>query len=186
MLTSPVFLILGIGADDASDGRYPSGSRVAPTPAKSRTRLFNRSTPPGSSIATTARNRTNIKSSDQKKTSSHTKSNARRISDWKAGGASIPTGAPLEDKQHHDHNENTKESSHSNHEKTQKLGGVASSLPGNTPPSGATMATGHHVLSENQNSSNCKGFEDMSLIRNQLVQIEQQQSNLMDLLQVCF
>ncbi|VVB17722.1 unnamed protein product [Arabis nemorensis] len=172
--------------DDGSDGRYPSRSRVGSTSAKSRTRLVNRSTPPGSSIATTARNRANIKSSDQKKISSvpsRTKSNVRSRLDWKAEGASIPTGAPLAEERHA-HNENTKETSHSNYEKMQKLGGVASTLTGNIPPSsGATMATGHHVMSENQNSRNCKGLEDMSLIRNQLVQIEQQQSNLMDLLQ---
>lgn len=106
--------------------------------------------------------------------------------DWKAGGDSIPMGAPLEEERHA-HHENVKETSHSNHEKMHKLGGVATTLAGNVPPSsGATMATGHHVMSENQNSRNCKGLEDMSLIRNQLVQIEQQQSNLMDLLQVCF
>ncbi|ESQ31661.1 hypothetical protein EUTSA_v10003887mg [Eutrema salsugineum] len=168
----------GMGADDASDGRYPAGSRVASTLAKSRTHLINRSTPPGSSIATTARKRSNIKSSDQKKTSlapSHTKSNVRRRLDWKAGGASLLTGEVIEE-EHHPHNENTKEASHSNH----KLSGVASP---SIQASGATMATGHHVLSENQNSRNCKGLEDISLIRNQLVQIEQQQSNLMDLLQ---
>lgn len=84
------------------------------------------------------------------------------------GGASILSREPLEE-EYQAHDENTREVG-----QMQKLGGVASSL------------TGHHVLSENQNSSNnCKGLEDMSLIRNQLVQIEQQQSNLMDLLQVC-
>ncbi|XP_009151379.1 TORTIFOLIA1-like protein 3 [Brassica rapa] len=162
---------------DASDGRYPlSASRVASTPGKPRT------TPPGSSLATTARKRTNVKGSDQKKTSSvpsRVKSNARRRLDWKAGGE--PLG-----EEYHDHNENTKEVSHSNQEKMQKLGSVSSSGTGNLPLSAANVvATGHHhVLSENQNSSNnCKGFEDMSLIRSQLVQIEQQQSNLMDLLQ---
>ncbi|CAH2043819.1 unnamed protein product [Thlaspi arvense] len=166
------FFLFGMGADDASDGRYPSRSR-------SRTHLLNRSTPPGSSIAATARRRTDIKSSDGKKTSSvpsHARSNVRRRLDWKAGGASsIPTCEPLEE-EHHSHNENTKEASHSNHD----------TVHGNIlPSSGATTATGHHhhVLSENQNSSNCKGLEDISLIRNQLVQIEQQQSNLMDLLQ---
>ncbi|XP_010444108.1 PREDICTED: microtubule-associated protein TORTIFOLIA1-like [Camelina sativa] len=171
---------------DASDGRYPSGSRVASTPAKSRTHLVNRSTPPGSSLATTAKKQANRKSIDQKKTSltaSHTKSNVRRRLDWKAGGASIPTNVSLEDERHCDHNENVNETSHSSHDRMQKLGGVSSSLIGNVPPSGATTATGHHVLSENPNSSNCKGLEDISLIRNQLVQIEQQQANLMDLLQ---
>ncbi|KAH0908836.1 hypothetical protein HID58_032157 [Brassica napus] len=144
------------------------GSGVASTPAKSRTREVNRSTPPGSSIATVARRRTNVRSSDQKKTSSvpsHTKLNVRRRLELNAGGgASVLCGEPLEEEHHH-HNENTKEADHSNHEKMQSL-------------------TGDHVLSENQNSSNnCKGLEDMSLIRSQLVQIEQQQSNLMDLLQ---
>ncbi|XP_013609188.1 PREDICTED: microtubule-associated protein TORTIFOLIA1-like [Brassica oleracea var. oleracea] len=142
------------------------GSGVASTPAKPRTREVNRSTPPGSSIATAARRRT----SDPKNTSSvpsHIKSNVRRRLELKAGGgASVPSGEPLLE------NENTNEASHSNHEKIQKLGSVASSL------------TGDHVLSENKNSSShCKGLEDMSLIRSQLVQIEQQQSNLMDLLQ---
>ncbi|CAA7035046.1 unnamed protein product [Microthlaspi erraticum] len=172
----------GMGGDDASDGR----SRFASTPAKSRTRLVNRSTPPGSSIATAAKRRTNIKSSDQKKTSSvptQSKSNVRRRLDWKAGGgggAVFPTGEPLEveEEQHHSHDENTKEAMQ------QRIGSVESSLTYNIPLSGeTTMATGHHVLSENQNSSNCKGLEDISLLRNQLVQIEQQQSNLMDLLQ---
>ncbi|KAJ0231359.1 TORTIFOLIA1-like protein 3 [Hirschfeldia incana] len=156
---------------DASDGRY--GSRVASTQGKTRT------TPPGSSLATTTarKQRTNIKSSsDQKKTSSVPsrggKSNVRRRLDWKAGGE------PLKE-EYHDHNdENAKEVNQSNQEKMQKLGSVAAGSV-----SGATIvATGHHVLSENQNN-NCKGFEDMSLIRSQLVQIEQQQSNLMDLLQ---
>ncbi|KAJ0236374.1 HEAT repeat-containing protein [Hirschfeldia incana] len=147
------------------------GSGVASTPAKSRTRLVDRSTPPGSSVATTARRRTNVRGSDQKKTSSvpsHTKSSVRRRLELKAGGgASILSGEPLE-KEYQAHDENTREVG-----QMQKLGGVASSL------------TGHHVLSENQNSTNnnCKGLEDMSLIRSQLVQIEQQQSNLMDLLQ---
>ncbi|CAN8251874.1 unnamed protein product [Cochlearia groenlandica] len=156
--------------DDASDGRYPSGSRVVSTPAKSRTRAVSRSTPPGSSIATTDRRRVNGKNSDQKKTSlvpSHTKSNVRRRLDWKAGGENVLNGELLEE-EHQAHDENAKEASHSNV---------------NITPYGATMVAGHHVLSENQNSNNCKGFEDMSLIRNQLVQIEQQQSNLMDLLQ---
>lgn len=177
-------MILG----DASDGRYPSGSRVGSTPAKSRTHLVNRLTPPGSSIATTARKQSNRKSIDQKKnslTASNKKPSVRRRLDWKAGGASIPIGAPLEDDQHRDHNENAKETSHSSHDKMQKLGGVSSSITGHIPLSSATMATGHHVLSENQNSNNCKGLEDITLIRNQLLQIEQQQANLMDLLQVC-
>ncbi|CAH8353980.1 unnamed protein product [Eruca vesicaria subsp. sativa] len=141
---------------DACDGRYPfKSSRVVSTPGKPRT------TSPGSSLATTtARKRTNVKSSDQRKTSlpSRAKSNVRRRLDWKAGGG----GEPLEEESL-EHNENTKEVSYSNQEKMQKLGSV--------------------VLSENQNSFNCQGFEDMSLIRSQLVQIEQQQSNLMDLLQ---
>ncbi|KAJ4877425.1 ARM repeat superfamily protein [Raphanus sativus] len=146
------------------------GSRVASTPAKPRTRLVDRSTPPGSSVATAARRRSNVRGSDQKKTStvpSHTKLNVRRRLELKAGGgASILSREPLEE-EYQAHDENTREVG-----QMQKLGGVASSL------------TGHHVLSENQNSSNnCKGLEDMSLIRNQLVQIEQQQSNLMDLLQ---
>ncbi|EOA13118.1 hypothetical protein CARUB_v10026129mg [Capsella rubella] len=167
---------------DASDGRYPSGSRVASTPGKSRTHLLNRSTPPGSSLATTARKQALRKSIDQKKTSltaSNTKANVRRRLDFKAGGASIPTNVSLED----EHNENAMETSHVSHDRMQKLGGVSSSLIGNIPPSGATVASGHHVLSENPNTSNCKGLEDISLIRNQLVQIEQQQANLMDLLQ---
>lgn len=174
-----------MGGDDASDGRYPSGSKVgSTTPAKSRTHLVNRSTPPGSSVATAAKKRTTIKGSDQKKTSSapsHAKSNVRRRLDWKSGGgASFPTGEPLEEEQHHSHNENTKEAMQ------QRIASVETSLPGNIPPSGETMGTGHHVLSENHNSINCKGLEDISLLRSQLVQIEQQQSNLMDLLQVCF
>ncbi|CAH8392821.1 unnamed protein product [Eruca vesicaria subsp. sativa] len=148
---------------DASDGRYPLGSRVGSTPGKSRTHLVNRTTPPGSSVATAARRRTNVRSSDQKKTSSvpsHSKSNVRRRLEFKAE----------EEYQHH--KENTSEASQSNKEKTEKVGSVVSSL------------TGDHVLSENKNSSNnCKGIEDMSLIRSQLVQIEQQQSSLMDLLQ---
>ncbi|CAN7024569.1 unnamed protein product [Brassica oleracea var. botrytis] len=156
------------------------GSGVASTPAKSRTRLVNRSTPPGSLLATAARSRTNVRSSDQKKTSSvpsYTKSNVRRRLELNAGvGASVRCGEPLEEEHHH-HNENTIEAG-----QMQKLGGDASSL--DIQASGVTMATGHYVLSENQNSSNnCKGLEDMSLIRSQLVQIEQQQSNLMDLLQ---
>ncbi|KAF8088032.1 hypothetical protein N665_0557s0032 [Sinapis alba] len=156
---------------DASDGRYPSGSRVASTPGKSRTHLVNRSTPPGSSLATAARRRTNIRGFDQKKTSSvpsDTKSNVRRRLELKSGGgASIPSGEPFEE-EYQAHDENTTEEG-----QMQKLAGVASSLTGH-----------HHVLSENQNSSNnCKGLEDVSLIRSQLVQIEQQQSNLMDLLQ---
>ncbi|KAL1203898.1 TORTIFOLIA1-like protein 3 [Cardamine amara subsp. amara] len=158
------------------------GSRVGSTPAKSRTHLVNRSTPPGSSLATTAKKHINRKSIEQKKaslTASNTKPSVRRRLDWKAGGASIPIGVPLED----GHNENAKETSHSSHDKMQKLGGVSSSLTSHIPPPSATMAAGHHVLSENQNSNNCKGLEDISQIRNQLVQIEQQQSNLMDLLQ---
>ncbi|KAG2240017.1 hypothetical protein Bca4012_067668 [Brassica carinata] len=171
----------GMGADDASDGRYPSGSRVVTsTPAKPRTRHVNRSTPPGSSIATAARRRTNMRSSDQKKASSvpsHTKSNVRRRLELKAGGgARVLSDEPLEE-EYQAHDENTREAG-----QMQKLGGVASSL--DIQASGVAMAIGHHVLSENQNSnSNCKGLEDVSLIRSQLVQIEQQQSNLMDLLQ---
>ncbi|KAJ4877413.1 ARM repeat superfamily protein [Raphanus sativus] len=142
------------------------GSGVASTPAKPRTRLVDRSTPPGSSVATARRRTNNVRSSDQKKTSSvpsHTKSNVRRRLELKAGGgASILSGEPLEE-EYHTHNENTTEEG-----QMQKLGGGASS----------------HVLSENKSSSNnCRGSEDMSLIRSQLVQIEQQQSNLMDLLQ---
>uniref|UniRef100_A0A1J3D1K9 Microtubule-associated protein TORTIFOLIA1 n=1 Tax=Noccaea caerulescens TaxID=107243 RepID=A0A1J3D1K9_NOCCA len=180
----------GMGGDDASDGRYPSGSRAgSTTPAKSTTHLVNRSTPPGSSIATAAKRRTNMKSSDQKKTSSHAKSNVRRRLDWKAGGRScIPTCEPLEEEQHHSYNDNTKEAIHSNHDKMQqRILSVETSLTGNIPPSGETImgtAGHHHVLSENHNSIiNCKGLEDISLLRSQLVQIEQQQSNLMDLLQ---
>lgn len=106
----------------------------------------------------------------------------RRRLDWKAGGE------PLEEEEYHDHNENTKEVSQSNQEKMQKLGSVASSVSGGLTLSAATMVATvehHHVLSENHNNgNNCKGFEEMSLIRSQLVQIEQQQSSLMDLLQV--
>ncbi|XP_010547801.1 PREDICTED: microtubule-associated protein TORTIFOLIA1-like [Tarenaya hassleriana] len=172
--------------DDASDGRYPSGSKVASTPGiefskRGRTLLARRSTPPESSIATTARQRTNIKSSE-KKTGlvSHIKPNTRRRLDWKSG-ASVSTAVTVDEERQQD--ENVKESGQTHHEKVQRSGGTRSlSYP---PPSGESSryaaATGH-VMSENQNIK-FKGFEDLALIRNQLVQIEQQQSSLMDVLQ---
>ncbi|XP_010550638.1 PREDICTED: microtubule-associated protein TORTIFOLIA1-like isoform X2 [Tarenaya hassleriana] len=147
--------------DDASDGRYPSGSKVASTPSfefaeTGRTPPASRSTPPESSMATTARQRNNTKCSEKKP-------HVRRMLDWKSG-TSIPSIAPVDEES--GHGEKTKEPSRTYHK-----GSRCAAAP----------ATGH-VLSESQ-KSNCKGFEDLSLIRNQLVQIEQQQSSLMDVLQ---
>ncbi|XWS51042.1 hypothetical protein CRYUN_Cryun12cG0142100 [Craigia yunnanensis] len=189
--------------EDESDGRYPPGSKIssnanvtAPKTRKKPT-LTTRSTPPDSSFETTARKRSPVKATIQKV-------NGRKPLDWRVEIA-VPhpatvTGAhedSLKERRenvlHRRNNEDVKSakfeikrslfSNKNPDDKPHKFGGSKSGsrvapCHEETPESTGVVSNASENLHANH-----KDCEDLSLIRNQLVQIEKQQSTLLDLLQ---
>ncbi|XVF09200.1 hypothetical protein REPUB_Repub07fG0071500 [Reevesia pubescens] len=185
--------------EDATDGRYPPGSKISPSgnvAVKKKPTLTTRSIQPDSSFAITARKRSPLKATIQKV-------NGKKPLDWRAE-VDVPrtasvTGAREDSLERSENvlqrrnNENAKSakseikrslfSNKNSNDKTHKIGGSKS---------GSRVAPYHEEIPEStvvvSNASenihaNHKDCEDLSLIRTQLVQIEKQQSSLLDLLQ---
>ncbi|XVF12040.1 hypothetical protein REPUB_Repub08aG0080600 [Reevesia pubescens] len=185
--------------EDASDGRYLPGSRISSNAdvAVKKPTLTTRSTPPDNFFATTARKRSSLKATIQKV-------NGKKPLDWRdeitVPKAATATGAREDSLK--ERNENALErsknenlrsakseikrslfSNKNSNDKMHKIGGSKS---------GSRVAPCHEEIPEStfviSNASenllaNHKDYEDLSLIRNQLVQIEKQQTSLLDLLQ---
>ncbi|XWS37405.1 hypothetical protein CRYUN_Cryun19dG0040100 [Craigia yunnanensis] len=192
--------------EDGIDGRYPPGCKIswdvdvaAPQTRKKPT-LTTKSTPPDSSFATTARKRSPLKATIQQV-------NGKKPLDWRVEiavpHAATVTGAREDSLKERSenvlqrrNNENVKSakseikrslfSNKNSDDKPHKFGGSKSGsrvapCHEETPESTVVVSNASENLHANQ-----KDCEDLSLIRNQLVQIEKQQSSLLDLLQVCF
>ncbi|XVF54210.1 hypothetical protein PTKIN_Ptkin05aG0162200 [Pterospermum kingtungense] len=190
--------------EDASDGRYPPGSKVssngdfAVPQTRKKLTLTTRSTPPDSSFATTARKRSPLKATIQKVNGK--KPLDRRLEISVPCAAATVIGARQDSlKERHENilqrrsNENVKSAkseikrslfgNKNFDDKSHKFGGSKSGSRVapcyEESPEPTTVVSN---ASENLHV-NHKDCEDLSLIRNQLVQIEKQQSSLLDLLQ---
>ncbi|XWS60658.1 hypothetical protein CRYUN_Cryun07bG0054700 [Craigia yunnanensis] len=197
--TSPPPRSQASSKEDASDGCYPPGFKISSNAdvAVKKPTLTTRSTPPDSSFATTARKRSPLKATILKV-------NGKKPLDWRveiavshaatvAGAREGSLKERSENVLQRRNNENGKSakseikrslfSNKNSDGKTHKIGGSKS---------GSRVAPCHEEIpkstvvvsnaSENIHA-NQKDSEDLSLIRNQLVQIEKQQSSLLDLLQ---
>ncbi|XP_017973256.1 PREDICTED: microtubule-associated protein TORTIFOLIA1 [Theobroma cacao] len=200
---SPPPLSQASSKEDASDGRYPPGSKissnvdVAVPQTRKKPTFTTRSTPPESSFATTARKRSPLKATIQKV-------NGKKPLDWRLEIA-VPHAANVtgacedslkersENVSRRRNNENVKSaksdikrvlfSNKNSDDKMHKFGGSKSGsrvAPCHEETTESTVVVSN--ASENLNA-NHKDSEDLSLIRSQLVQIEKQQSRLLDLLQ---
>ncbi|XP_022738444.1 TORTIFOLIA1-like protein 3 [Durio zibethinus] len=183
--------------EDASDGHYPPGSKISSNAdvAVKKRALTSRSTPPYSSSATTARKRSPLKATIQKV-------NGKKPQNWRveiaAPHAATVTGVSedslkesSENVLQRGDNENVKSSkseikrslfiNKNSDDKTHKIGGSKSRVaPCHEEIPESTIVVSNASENLHANHKNC---EDLSLIRTQLVQIEKQQSSLLDLLQ---
>ncbi|KAM1080876.1 hypothetical protein EV1_015387 [Malus domestica] len=189
--------------ENAGDGRQPVRSRNCELPGSGARQLkkkptpASRSTPPDSSYATTDRNRSTLKSNDKNvNPGMFRKPGHKKPSDWEAeiGALSAPSSAGAFNDGFKETDENIPERRingntkralfhRSSDNKVHKFGGSRS---------GSRVAPYHEERAESpvvvsnvtENShKNRRECEDLSLIRNQLLQIEKQQSSLLDLVQ---
>ncbi|KAL5747305.1 hypothetical protein ACOSP7_024302 [Xanthoceras sorbifolium] len=191
----------------AGDGRYPPGSKsssAAGLEFRKKPVSGTKSTPPDNSFARTSRRGSILKNSDKKMSPAiFRKVEHKKPSDWKVESA-VPGATPLmrahevdvkerdENVLEKQNNKNTRLSkpetkralfNRNSEEKMQKFGGLRSGsrvAPCHEEPFESTVIVSNNT--ENLHT-NHKDSEDLSLIRNQLVQIEKQQSSLLDLLQ---
>lgn len=204
-----------VNTENASDGRYPSASRtlsssgsVGPQMRKKQTPPSRPTPPTGSSAsasASTLRKRSPLKSSNRNVSPVLRKGDHKKASDWKVeiaiSRSTLSKGTGGDDLR--ERNENIPQ------RKSNEINGVSKpetkralfskSSDENLPkPSGFrygsrvvpcpeersdfTLVASNTAEDHHRNNKDC---EDLSSIRNQLVQIEQQQSSLLDLLQVC-
>ncbi|XP_050120699.1 TORTIFOLIA1-like protein 3 [Malus sylvestris] len=189
--------------ENAGDGRQPVRSRNCEVPGSGARQLkkkptpASRSTPPDSSYATTDRNRSTLKSNDKNvNPGMFRKPGHKKPSDWEAeiSALSAPSSAGAFNDGFKETDENIPERRingntkralfhRSSDNKVHKFGGSRS---------GSRVAPYHEERAESpvvvsnvtENShKNRRECEDLSLIRNQLLQIEKQQSSLLDLVQ---
>ncbi|KAJ4960637.1 hypothetical protein NE237_020547 [Protea cynaroides] len=195
--------------ENASDGRFPPGSRSPnvvgfETPQMRKKSIpTSRSPPPDSSSETAATKRTPLKSNDRKSSSALFRNLDRKKSpDWKVE-VGLPHASSLtvvckDDIKKTDggcpesgvDESNTRSRLQAKrvlfnknyNDKTHKFGGFRSGnrvVPFHDEGSDSTVV----VSNATEMYGNQKDNEDLSLIRKQLVQIENQQSSLLDLLQ---
>ncbi|KAJ9163690.1 hypothetical protein P3X46_023330 [Hevea brasiliensis] len=183
--------------EDASDGRYPIGSKSscaagseAPRMRK-KTSLASRTTPPYHSAVNMARRRGSLTSAEKKMAPSlFRKVDCKRPLDWKVEVA-IPnsTATGIGDNDSAPKRKMAKPEtkwtllSKNSDDKMLKFGGMKSGsrvVPCQEESPASTVVASNVIENHHTNHKEC---EDLSLIRNQLVQIERQQSNLQDLLQ---
>uniref|UniRef100_A0A2P2JS90 Microtubule-associated protein TORTIFOLIA1-like n=1 Tax=Rhizophora mucronata TaxID=61149 RepID=A0A2P2JS90_RHIMU len=186
-----------MGTEDASDGRHPSGCKnsCAVVLPRKKSTLASKSILPDCSSATAARKRGVLKSVEKKANpATFGKIDSKKTLDWKVE-PSCNSVLRSDDRGLRERSENAPERrlmkpdvkrslfSKSSDSKMLKLGG---------PKSGSRVVPSHEenvefsvILKDGieNHDSNHKESEDLSLIRSQLVQIERQQSNLLDLLQ---
>ncbi|MBA0582148.1 TORTIFOLIA1-like protein 3 [Gossypium raimondii] len=179
--------------ENASDGcRRPPGAKISSNAdiAVKKPTSTKRSTPPDSSFATPGRKRSPLKATTQE-------TNGKKPQDWRVDiasplAATVP-GARENGFKERRNNENARSakseirrslfSNKNSDDKTHKISGSKSGsrvAPCQEEIPESTVVVSN--ASENL-SSNHKDCEDLSLIRTQLVQIEKQQSSLLDLLQ---
>ncbi|KAB2037907.1 hypothetical protein ERO13_D03G089500v2 [Gossypium hirsutum] len=179
--------------ENASDGcRCPPGAKISSNAdiAVKKPTSTKRSTPPDSSFATPGRKRSPLKATTQE-------TNGKKPQDWRVDiasplAATVP-GARENGFKERRNNENARSakseirrslfSNKNSDDKTHKISGSKSGsrvAPCQEEIPESTVVVSN--ASENL-SSNHKDCEDLSLIRTQLVQIEKQQSSLLDLLQ---
>ncbi|KAK9278422.1 hypothetical protein L1049_027987 [Liquidambar formosana] len=195
--------------ENASDGRYPPGSNNFCAAGSEASQMrkkqipASRSPPPDGSSATTARKRSPLKSSDKNTgLALFQKLDRKKPSNWKIE-ISVPHGPSLtgvyqddvkgRDENVVDRRENEKIRfskpetkrvlfTKNSDDKTHKFGGFRSGsrVVPCQESSESTVVVSNATKDLNGNHKEC---EDLSLIRKQLVQIENQQSSLLDLLQ---
>lgn len=215
MVVLDIFLDLDLllGTENASDGRYPPVSRNCgaavseASPLRKKSILSNRSTPPDSSYATTARKRSPLKTSDNNKSPTvFQKLDRKKPANWEVE-ITVPNAPSVNgvfEDAHKDGDENVPERRNnekpkfskpetkrtlfykSSDDKGHKFGGCRSGsrvAPCHEENRQSTVVVSNVTEDIHKNHKEC---EDLSLIRNQLVQIEKQQTSLLDLLQVCF
>lgn len=193
-----------VGTEDASDGKYTTGARnvsSAGTQMRKKQTPPKRSTPPDSSYATTARKRSPLKNSDRNTTTAITrKTDQKKPSHWKveiAVSNSLSRGTGDDDPGEGDENVPDRSNGEicraskpetrralfckNSDERVHRLAGFRSGS--RVAPCNEEVSKSNIVQDLHRNHKDC---EDLSLIRNQLVQIEKQQSSLLDLLQVCY
>lgn len=183
---------------DASDGRYPPCSTSSCAAGSEAPQMRNktsssRTTLPDHSAVTTARRRDSLKIAEKKTGPSlFRKADCKRPLDWKVGVA-IPNSNSSTGISGNDDAEakmtkpGTKRTllSKNSDDKILKFGGCKSGsrvVPCQEESPVSTVVASNNIENHHTNHKEC---EDLSLIRNQLVQIERQQSSLLDLLQVC-
>lgn len=183
---------------DASDGRYPpcstsSCAAGSEAPQMRKKTSSSRTTLPDHSAVTTARRRDSLKIAEKKTGPSlFRKADCKRPLDWKVGVA-IPNSNSSTGISGNDDAEakmtkpGTKRTllSKNSDDKILKFGGCKSGsrvVPCQEESPVSTVVASNNIENHHTNHKEC---EDLSLIRNQLVQIERQQSSLLDLLQVC-
>ncbi|KAM1681897.1 hypothetical protein FF1_039011 [Malus domestica] len=185
------------------DGRHPVRSRNSDTPGSGATQLkkkansASRSTPPQSSYATTARKTSTLKSKDKKANPGMLgKPDGKKPSDWEAEISALgaPSSAGAFDGGFKETdvniperriNGNTKRAlfRRSSENKVHKFGGSRSGsrvAPYHEERTESTVVVSNVTEDNHKNNREC---EDLSRIRNQLLQIEKQQSSLLDLVQ---
>ncbi|KAH1114704.1 hypothetical protein J1N35_008082 [Gossypium stocksii] len=178
--------------ENAGDGCRPPGAKISSNAdiAVKKPTSTKRSTPPDSSFATPGRKRSPLKATTQE-------TNGKKPLDWRVDiasplAATVP-GARENGFKERRNNENARSakseirrslfSNKNSDDKTHKISGSKSGS--RVAPCQEEIPESTVVVrnaSENL-SSNHKDCEDLSLIRTQLVQIEKQQSSLLDLLQ---
>ncbi|KAJ9140383.1 hypothetical protein P3X46_031037 [Hevea brasiliensis] len=183
--------------DVASDGRCPLGSKNSCAAGsespqmRKKTSLASRTTPPDHSAVNIARRRGSLKSAEKKTGPSlFRKVDCKRPLDWKVEVA-IPNGTSsgFGDNDNAPERKLTKPEtkrtplSKNSDQKTLKFGCLKSGsrvVPCHEESPVSTVVASNVIENHHNNHKEC---EDLSLIRNQLVQIERQQSSLLDLLQ---
>ena len=184
-----------MGTENASDGRYPARSRICSvvdsnTPQTRQKHVpLRRSSPSDSALKTTAANR---RAPDviAKKSSSlsfrkldYEKHPSNNVDATDFHHSSV---TPLHEDSLVEDDEGILQRADVRTSKTEMRRGLFSKHPGRVVPYSGDGYEAAVVVS-NASTNTCghrKDCEDLSLIRKQLVQIENQQSSLMDLLQV--
>ncbi|OVA14322.1 HEAT [Macleaya cordata] len=197
--------------ENASDGRFPNGSRSSVNRAfespetRKKSIPTSRATPPDASSMTTARQRSPLKGSNLKSSPAmFRKLDRKKPTNWKVE-ISVPHTPPSKEVCRDDlkgkhcgvpesrDNENDRSQNlevkraifnKNDEDKMHKFGGFRSGsrvVPLHHPESIGSTVVANNATEELH--GNNKNNEDMSLIRKQLVQIENQQSSLLDLLQ---
>lgn len=196
-----------MGTENASDERHPPGSKNS-FPAGSKApqlrknpNLTSRLTPTDRSSATGARKRSPLQSNDKKiDPQIFRKLDCKRSSDWKVEIA-VPNVSGPSEVDYGERDENVPEGRNTEKNRLSKPETKRSLFSKNSDDklhkfggykNGSRVVPCHEEIPESTVASNVTDFhgnrkesEDLSLIRNQLFQIEKQQSSLLDLLQVC-